>query len=72
MNIIYLVKSGKSFLFPCKTKTVGAFDTYDEAEKWININIGRYGTHMYIEPVEKLSKKELDDIFRTHTIVNIK
>ena len=71
MKIIYVVKKGKSFLFPHSTKTVGAFDTYKDAEKWIEANI-KIGQHMYIEPVEKLSQQELEDIFNSHIIVPIK
>lgn len=71
MNMIYTVKEGKSFLFPYGLKTVAAFDTQEEAESWIMKNLKK-GQKMYIEPVEKLTKKELDDIMESHLIINIK
>lgn len=72
-RLTFLVKVGRGNLFPFnrKCKTVAAFDTTEEAEAWIMQNLQK-GQHMYIEPVEKISKDELEDLMKDHTIVNIK
>ena len=72
MRKYWMVKTGKSFLFPCKTKTVGIFDSQEEAEAWMVENKELLDTHVYIEPVEKLTQNDLNDIMHTWTIVPIK
>lgn len=67
-----MVKTGKSFLFPCKTKTLGIFDSQEEAEKWMTNNKELLDTHTYVEPVEKLTSSELSDIMKSWAIIPIK
>lgn len=71
MNRIYLVKLGKSFTQPWRMRTVGAFDTTEEAEQWIHEHI-RKGQHMYIEPVEKIGKTEINDIMNSYNVISMK
>ena len=71
MSKVFLVKTGKSYTWAAMMKTVAAFDTYEECEDWIYNHI-QPGQHMYIEPVEKISKQELHDILKVYDIVPIK
>jgi len=71
MSRFYVVKSGKSWLSPRGLTARGAFDTAEEAEKWIEENI-RPGEHMYIEPVNKIGKRDLKQILEAYTIVQVK
>lgn len=73
MNRLYLVKAGKTFLFPYNTTTLGVFDTYEEADKYITKNMHKLSyKHMYIEPVEKISQKDYEDMMKTHIVIPVK
>lgn len=73
MNRMFLVKVGKTFLFPYNTTTVAAFDTYEEANDYISKNLKLYAPkHMYIEPVEKITSKDFQDMFKRYTAIPMK
>ena len=69
----YLVKVGKTFAFPFNLKTVGVFESYEEADMYITKNIKRYAPkHMYIEPVEQISAKDFEEMMESHIVVPVK